>query len=117
MIIDFHTHIFPPWIISKREAVIACDPLFAELYSSPKSRLTNVEELIAEMDKQEIARSVVLNIDWSSHELCHETNDYILESVARYPDRLIGFGMVKLDRPETSVKEIERCLKGGMRGI
>jgi uncharacterized protein len=117
MIIDFHTHIFPPWIINKREEVIAGDPLFAELYSSPKARLTNVEDLIAEMDKQEIAMSVVLNIDWCRHELCRETNDYIMESVARFPDRLIGFGMVKLDQPETSVKEIERCLKGGIRGI
>jgi predicted TIM-barrel fold metal-dependent hydrolase len=117
MIIDFHTHIFPPWIINKREEVIACDPLFAELYSNPKARLTNVEDLIAEMDKQEIAISVVLNIDWSSHELCRDTNAYIMESVARYPDRLIGFGMVKLDQPETAVKEIERCLKGGIRGI
>jgi uncharacterized protein len=117
MIIDFHTHIFPPWIINKREEVVAGDPLFAELYSNPKTRLTNAEDLIAEMDIQEIAISVVLNIDWNSHELCRETNDYIMEAVAHYPDRLIGFGMVKLDQPETSAKEIERCLKGGMRGI
>jgi uncharacterized protein len=117
MIIDFHTHIFPPWLISKREEVVACDPLFAELYSNPKSRLTTVDELIAEMDKHNIAKSVALNIDWSSHELCHETNDYILDSVARFPERIIGFASVKLDRPETSLKEVERCVKGGIRGI
>lgn len=117
MIIDFHTHIFPPWLIDKRSEIAACDPLFAELYSNPKARLAGAEELIAEMDEQGVARSVVLNVDWSSYELCRETNDYIMESVSRYPDRFIGFGMVKLDRPETSVKEIERCVKGGMRGI
>jgi predicted TIM-barrel fold metal-dependent hydrolase len=117
VIIDFHTHIFPPWLIQKRQEVVACDPLFAQLYSSPKARLITAEELIAGMDEQGITMSVVLNIDWSSHQLCYETNDYILESIARYPDRLIGFGMVKLDRPETSIKEIERCVKNGIRGI
>ncbi len=117
MIIDFHTHIFPPWLIKKRSEVAACDPLFAELYSNPKARLTSAEELIAEMDQEGITRSVVLNFAWNSHELCHTTNDYILESIARYPDRLIGFGTIKMERPEISIKEIERCIKGGIRGI
>ena len=117
MIIDFHTHIFPPRFKNKREIYVERDPLFALLYSSPKAKLASADELIASMDENGIDVSVALNINWSSQELCQETNDYILESVARYPHRLIGFGMVKLDSPDIALGEIERCLKNGIRGI
>jgi predicted TIM-barrel fold metal-dependent hydrolase len=91
--------------------------LFAQLYSSPKARLATAEDLITSMDAQGIDISVVLNINWSSLELCRETNDYILESISRYPRRLIGFGMVALDSVETAIEEIERCRKHGIKGI
>jgi uncharacterized protein len=117
MIIDFHTHVFPPRIINNREVFIGRDPLFSLLYSNPKAKLASVEDLIASMDSLEIDKSVALNIQWSSPELCRETNDYISESISRYPDRLVGFGMVVFDFPETAISEIERCIKNGIRGI
>jgi predicted TIM-barrel fold metal-dependent hydrolase len=117
MIIDFHTHIFPPEIIHNRERYLVSDPLFSQLYSDPRARLASAEDLIGVMDDQAIDLAVVLNIAWSNPELCRQTNDYILESAARYPRRLTGFGMVVLDNPETALPEIERCLRGGIRGI
>jgi len=117
MIIDFHTHIFSPQIKKDRSKYIAGDPCFASLYSSPDARLATADELIASMDKDGIDISVVLNIGWTKHELCVESNDYILESIARYPQRLIGFGAVPLQSPEAALNEIERCVKGGMKGI
>ncbi|HUV57072.1 MAG TPA: amidohydrolase, partial [Dehalococcoidales bacterium] len=91
MIIDFHTHVFPPQIKKKRNKYIDSDPCFAILYSNPKARLATADELIASMDEVGVDISVIVNIGWITHELCVETNDYILESVARYPNRLIGF--------------------------
>ena len=117
MIIDFHTHVFPPYIKENRGKYIAIDPYFASLYSSPKARLATADELIASMDKEGVDISVVLNFGWTKHELCIETNDYILESIARYPKRLIGFGMIQTQSLEAAVKELERCAKGGLRGI
>ena len=61
--------------------------------------------------------SVVLNIGWTTHELCVETNDYILESIARYPKRLVGFCAVQPHSLEAAIDEIKRCARGGIRGV
>jgi len=117
MIIDCHTHVFPPQIKKKRHQYIDSDPCFAVLYSHKEAKLATADELIDSMDKEGIDISVILNIGWTTHELCVETNDYILESVARYPKRLIGFGSVQPNSFDAAVAEIERCAKGGIRGI
>ncbi len=117
MIIDFHTHIFPPRIKKNQSKYIDSDPCFAILYSSPDAKLATAEELIASMDKDGVDISVVLNYGWTTHQLCVETNDYILESIARYPKRLIGFCAVQPQSLEAALHEIERCAKGGIRGV
>lgn len=117
MIIDFHTHIFSPRIKANRSKYIAGDACFAGLYSSPDAKLATADELIASMDKDGIDISVVLNIGWTTHQPCVETNDYILESIARYPKRLIGFATVQPRSLKTALAEIERCAKGGIKGI
>ncbi|MBI4302584.1 MAG: amidohydrolase [Chloroflexi bacterium] len=117
MIIDFHTHIFPPNVVEKREEYQRRDPLFDTLYSNPRAKLVGADELVAAMDQWGIHKAVVLNIGWVSHQLCLETNDYIMEAVARYPDRLIGFGAIQPRAGEAALIEMERCAKGGLRGI
>ncbi|MBA7676420.1 hypothetical protein ES703_84661 [subsurface metagenome] len=117
MIIDFHTHVFSPRIKKNRSQYIDNDPCFAMLYSNKEARLATTDELIASMDKVGIDISVIVNTGWTTHELCVETNDYILESIARYPKRLIGFCAVQPQSPEAAIVEIERCAKGGMRGV
>ena len=117
MIIDFHTHVFSPQIKKNRSKYIDSDPCFAILYSEKNTKLTTTDELIDNMDKEGIDISVIVNIGWVTHELCVETNDYILESVARYPKRLIGFCSVQPNSYEAAVAEIERCAKEGMKGV
>ena len=117
MIIDFHTHIFPPWIKDDRSKYAGRDQTLASMYSSPKSRMATADEVIASMDRDRVDISVVLNIGWGSSELYTATNDYIMESIARYPKRLIGFCTIPLQSPEAAMAEIERCVKGGVRGV
>ncbi len=117
MIIDFHTHIVPPRIKENPGKYVERDPGFANLYSSPNPRLATADDLIASMDKDGVDISVALNISWATHELCAETNDYIMEAIARYPKRLIGFGTVQLQSLDAALDEIERCAKGGIKGI
>jgi len=116
-IIDFHTHIFPPWVREKRAEYVRRDRCFSLLYSHPKARLITAEELIASMDEAGVDLSVVLNIGWVSHELCVETNDYILDSISRYPDRLVGFCSIQPRAGDASLVELERCAKAGARGM
>ena len=117
MIIDFHTHIFPPRIKENPAAFLERDPGFSELYSSPKTKLATAEDLIASMDKDKVDISVVLNYGWTSQELCVEINNYILEAISRYPDRLVGFCTVQPQAGEAAIAEIERCARNGARGI
>ena len=117
MIIDFHTHVFPPQIKGNRNKYIERDPCFALLYSDPNSKIATADELIASMDEAGVDISVILNIGWTTHELCIETNDYIIESVSRYPKRLVGFCAVQPQSPQAAVAEIERCARAGIRGV
>jgi len=100
-----------------RNKYIDSDPCFAILYSEKNTKLATADELIDSMDKAGVDISVIVNIGWTTHELCVETNDYILESVARYPQRLIGFCAVQPNSYEAAIAEIERCAKGGIRGV
>jgi len=117
MIIDFHTHVFSPQIKKNRSKYIDNDPCFAILYSNSKAKLATADELITSMDEAGIDISVIVNYGWTTHELCVETNDYILESIARYPRRLIGFCSVQPNSYEAAIAEIERCVKGGITGV
>jgi predicted TIM-barrel fold metal-dependent hydrolase len=117
VIIDFHTHIFPPWLKERRDEYMKRDACFSLLYSQPKARLATAEELLAAMDEAGIDLSVVLNIGWVNHELCVKTNDYILDSVSRYPGRLIGFCAIQPRAEDAATAEIERCAGAGAKGI
>ncbi len=117
VIIDFHTHIFPAWLREKREEYSKRDPCFSLLYSQPKAKIATAEELLASMDETGIDVAVVLNIGWVSQELCVKTNDYILDSVSRYPKRLVGFCAIQPRAGDAAIAEIERCAKAGAKGI
>jgi predicted TIM-barrel fold metal-dependent hydrolase len=117
VVIDFHTHIFPPWLRERRDEYIKRDPCFSLLYSQQEARIATVEELLASMDEAGIGLSVVLNIGWVSHELCVKTNDYILDSVSRYPARLVGFCAMQPRAGDAAIAELERCAKAGAKGI
>jgi len=117
VIIDFHTHVFPPEIKKNRSKYIERDPCFAILYSDSKARMATAEELIAAMDEAGVDVSVILNIGWTTHELCLETNDYIIDAVSRYPQRLVGFCAVQPNSTKAAVAEIERCAKAGIKGV
>jgi predicted TIM-barrel fold metal-dependent hydrolase len=117
MVIDFHTHVFPPQIKKNRAEYIDSDPCFAILYSNPKAKIATADELIASMDRDGVDISVIVNIGWITHDLCVETNDYILESIARYPKRLVGFCSVQPNSCDAAIAEIERCTREGIRGV
>jgi len=116
MIIDFHTHIFPPFIQKDRSSYLF-DPLFKLLYSAGKVKLAAADDLLANMEKDGIDFALALNIGWESGEMCRKTNDYIMETVAGNSKQIAGFGTVALNNVKEAVKEVERCAAGGLKGI
>lgn len=116
MIIDFHTHIFPDNIRSRREAYFPSEPEFALLYRSPKSKLVGAAEIVAAMDEAGVDKSVVFGFPWQTPDTCRRHNDYVLEAAARYPDRLVGFGCLNPLSPGAAAEAL-RCIDSGMAGI
>ncbi len=116
-LVDFHTHVMPPWVMQDRASLARTDACFEMLYADPKARLTTADDLINSMDETGIAMSVALNIGWSTHEMCMRTNDYLLESASRWPGRIVPFCMLHLMSPDLALHELERCAAGGARGV
>lgn len=117
MIIDFHTHIFPPWLRDQRHRYLERDATFGELFADPKAKMATAEELVEAMDEDRVARSVALGIGWADPGLAREANDYIIESARRHPDRLVGFAGVSPAWGDTAAREAERCAEAGLKGV
>jgi predicted TIM-barrel fold metal-dependent hydrolase len=117
LIIDFHTHITAPEIIDRRDEYLVRDAWFRDLYANPKARLSSAEDLIAAMDRDAVDQAVVFGFGWRDMDLCRRDNDYVIESVARYPERLIGFAIVNPQSGGEAVREIERCAAAGLAGV
>ena len=117
MIIDFHTHIFPPWLRDQREKYVERDDTLAELYANHEAKMATADDLVAAMDEDGVDMSVVMGMGWTDHGIAREANDYIIESVARYADRLIGFTGVNPAWGDAAWREAERCARAGLRGV
>jgi predicted TIM-barrel fold metal-dependent hydrolase len=117
MLIDSHTHVFSPDVIHNRERYLQTDECFSALYSRPSSRLATADELVDSMDKNGIDMSMVCGFGWARQELCNEANEYILASIARYPQRLLGMVTLWPEAGDAALYELERCVKGGIKGI
>jgi predicted TIM-barrel fold metal-dependent hydrolase len=116
MIIDFHTHIFPQDVRESREEFFDREPDFKLIYSAAGSKLSGMEELIRNMDEEEVDKSVVFGFPWRTVEHFKRNNDYVMEAVERYGDRLIGFCTFYLP-VKGAEKELERCLNSGLSGV
>jgi predicted TIM-barrel fold metal-dependent hydrolase len=116
MIIDVHTHIFPTEIREQRERFLSNEPAFELLYASPNSKMVGAEELVASMDAHGVDKTVTFGFPWRTADIFKRHNDYILEAVQRYPDRLIGLCCLDTEQPEAA-REVERCLHAGLSGV
>lgn len=117
MLIDFHTHVFPPEVVAHRDDYIRRDPTFAELYSNPRARLATADDLIAEMNRAGVDRSIVLGFAWTDPEICARHNDYLLEVASRADRRLIPFCTIQPLAGEVAWREAERCAAAGALGL
>jgi predicted TIM-barrel fold metal-dependent hydrolase len=117
MLIDFHTHIFPPHICQQRDRYCARDPWFNALYGDARAYLANAEDLIAEMDAAGVDASVTFSFGWSDAGLIEETNTYVLDAMRRYPGRIFGMAVLQPTIGRRALNELQRCAEAGMIGL
>src|SRR5258707_5159332 len=117
MLIDFHTHLFPPDVRDHRERYCARDPWFNKLYSSARARMVRAEDLIAEMDASGVDASVAFSFGWTDPGLIEEPNSYVIDAMRRYPKRIFGMAVLQPTAGIRAVRELERCAQAGMIGL
>lgn len=117
MRVDAHTHIFPSSLIEDRAQWTERDTTFAHLFSTPRAKMATAEDLLAAMDEAEMQWAVVAGMGWTDPLLAQLCNDYLMEAQSRWPRRLLAFASVNPLWGEKALREVERCIQGGIRGI
>lgn len=117
MIIDVHTHIFPPEV-REDPAVFAVpeEPAFAAMYQGPNARIVGATELVRAMDEDGVDRAVTFGFPWAGEERARRHNDYVLEAQDRYPERLIGLACFNPLQPWAGCEAL-RALNAGLKGL
>jgi len=114
--IDAHAHIMPPDIAAREARFRERDPYFKLLTDSPSNRYATAEDVIAHLDEYGFDKAVVCGWAFRDAGLCRETNDYVIDAVARHPQRLIGLACLQPVDPGLE-GEIERCVSAGLSGV
>jgi predicted TIM-barrel fold metal-dependent hydrolase len=117
MLIDFHTHIFPPEIIRNRARYCERDAWLGSLYRKPSAFMASAEDLIAEMDASGVDTAVTFCFGWTDPALIVETNSYVIDAMRRYPGRIYGMAVSLPTAGDAAIYELERCAQAGMVGL
>lgn len=91
MIVDIHTHIFPPQFIARRDALVSSEPRFAEMYANSRAQLATAEDLLASMDAAGVDISVACGFWWSDPGLAREHAHYLVDSARAAGGRILAF--------------------------
>ncbi|MEB2508977.1 amidohydrolase family protein [Burkholderia multivorans] len=106
-IVDIHPH-----IISDDEKRYPPAPLFGKRSEWSQERPNTVEALISAMDEAGVAKAAVVH---SSTTYCFD-NSYVVDSCARFPDRLVAVGSVDMLADDVA-SVIEKWVGSGLAGL
>lgn len=116
MKIDCHIHITPKFISENVEAISEKEQYFGWLSASPQNKFATGEEVVEMLEREGFDKGIVFGFAFKDPALCKAVNDYTMEMVKKYPEKLIGF-MVVSPEDKAMADEIARCVKGGLVGI
>jgi len=117
LIIDFHTHIFPPEVVKNRERFAARDRVFSRVYGNPKARMVTVEGHLEAMAEDRVDAAVVCGFPWQDTGVAAMANAYVLEAQQRFPGRVHAFYTPSLSGGESTLRAAADALEKGMKGV
>ncbi len=82
MIVDVHSHVFPPAMIARRDELARADAGFAELYGDGRARLASAAELLASMEGAGVDRAVAAGFWWRDGGHAEAHAEYLLDAAA-----------------------------------
>lgn len=138
--IDIHTHIIPEHLPNFKEKfgyggfisldhhkpccakMMIDDRFFREIQDNCWSPETRIKECNHHhVDVQVLSTIPVMFSYWAKpHDALDVSkflNDHIAAIVHAYPKRFIGLGTIPLQAPDLAIKELERCMEIGLRGV
>src|SRR3954469_5688113 len=77
LVIDAHTHTFPPDWVSDRSHLLVRDRWFSSCYEAPLAKIIDASSLLAAMDEAGVTQAVMCGWPWTDAGLCREHNDYL----------------------------------------
>jgi len=138
--IDIHTHIIPEHLPNFKEKygyggfinldhhkpccarMMMDDKFFREIQDNcwdPEKRIQECNH--HHVDVQVLSTIPVMFSYWAKPmdvlDLSMFLNDHLADIVHRYPKRFVGLGTVPLQHPELAIRELERCMKIGLKGV
>lgn len=126
MIIDAHVHLYSAavnrdpvsWAAAHGETRWAAMCLRARKDGRPVQAFPGVDNLLREMDRHGIERSVLLGWYWEKAATCTEQNTFLGQCVRTHPDRLMAFGSLQPSAGQWPVlDEMHRVRDHGLIGI
>lgn len=123
--VDSEVHLFPPeWCEPNYDPPASEISLRSAIYDySRKERdlalaRASVEGLLAEMERSRISKAVIMGLPWRDPAMCWRNNAYIAEAVQRYPDKLIGLGVLPPPHSEDCRDGVRRLAEDyGLKGL
>ena len=116
LVVDAHTHAFPPEWVADRVNHCQRDRWFGELYEAPTAKMIDAVELTSAMDGAGVSLAIVCGWPWLDSGLCREHNDYLAAASRASNGRLAWLGIVAPASSDAAA-EAERCLALGASGI
>jgi len=138
--IDIHTHIIPEHLPNFREKfgyggfisldhhkpccarMMVDDKFFREIQDNcwdPEARIKECNH--HHIDVQVLSTIPVMFSYWAKPQDALDVsmflNDHIATIVNAYPKRFVGLGTISLQHPDMAIKELERCMKIGLKGV
>ncbi|MCE2470191.1 MAG: amidohydrolase family protein, partial [Dehalococcoidia bacterium] len=117
MVIDAHTHLLPPSFPARLTELRRRDRTMAALFARDGAKMATADDLIAAMNAAGVDAAVAAGYGWTNPDLARESNDYILESAARFPGRILPFCSVNPAWGADAAAELERCAAAGAVGL
>lgn len=115
MIVDVHTHVFPPRMIADRARLATEDEGFAALYADPRARMATADALLESMAAAGVDRAVAAGFWWRSPVHAAEHRAYLLESAAASAGRLLPF--VPVAETEDGAAVLREAVAAGAAGV
>jgi hypothetical protein len=106
----------PPDIIKNWQKYAKKEPYFSLLSQSKVNKFAAAEDVTVIFEQNDFDKAVVFGFAFRDMGLCRYCNDYVIDAVKQYPDKLTGFAVVPHGGSETA-KEIERCHENGLKGV